>query len=178
MDLELIERQLVYRGRKISLEVHHFLNREDGSRIAREVCVHPGAVVVLAVLPDDRVVLIRNRRFAVSQYLLELPAGTLEPSEPPINCAGRELLEETGYLAGRMTPLATFFTSPGVLTERMHAFVATQLEQGTPALKDDEEIEVRPVPMRQALAMIETGEIQDAKTIAVLLMYQRMRQNG
>ncbi|HMB95086.1 MAG TPA: NUDIX hydrolase, partial [Tepidisphaeraceae bacterium] len=119
---ELIEKQPIFEGKKIRLEVHHLRNEDTDKRITREVVVHPGAVVILPLLKDDQIVLIRNRRYAVGQILIELPAGTLEKGEPPMNCAGRELLEETGYLAGRIQPIGNFFTSPGILSEKMYAF--------------------------------------------------------
>src|SRR5439155_18171899 len=124
------------------------------TRYIREVVVHPGAVVVLALTPDGQVVLIRTRRYAVGQILIELPAGTLEKGEDPINCAGRELLEETGYLAGRLVPIGNFFTSPGILSEKMYAFAAYDLEKQKQALEQGEEIEVLATPFEQAVMMI------------------------
>ena len=105
MPYRLLEKQIVYDGTKCRLELHHLENEETGARHRREVIAHPGAVLVMGFLEDDRVLLIRNRRYAVNDTLIELPAGTLEKGEDPMNCAGRELLEETGYLAGRIKPL-------------------------------------------------------------------------
>src|SRR4051812_33612618 len=122
MSFKLVEKQTIYRGKKVTLELHHLDHEETGARHIREVVVHPGAVVVLGFLLDDEVILIRTRRYAINQILLELPAGTLEKNEDPINCAGRELLEETGYLAGKLVPIGNFFTSPGILSEKMYAF--------------------------------------------------------
>jgi ADP-ribose pyrophosphatase len=153
--------------------VHHLENEENGERMRREVVVHPGAVVVLPLLEGEKVLLIRNRRYAVGQVLLELPAGTLEKGEDPMNCAGRELLEETGYLAGRLRVMASFFSSPGVLTEKMHAFIAYDLREQAQALEEGEEIELAPVELSEAIEMIGDGRIQDAKTIVTLLMYER-----
>ena len=171
MSYRLVERQVIYSGSKVKLELHH-LENDEGLRMKREVCVHPGAVVVLPLLDDKTVVLIRNRRYAVGgQYLIELPAGTLEKGEDPINCAGRELLEETGYLAGRIIKLRDFYTSPGILSEKMFAFAAKNLEKQQAALEEGEEIEVITVPYDDALRMIGDGRIQDAKTIAALSMY-------
>ena len=118
------------------LELHHLESEEDGSRTKREVVVHPGAVVVLPFVDDKTIVLIRNKRYAVGQLLVELPAGTLDPKEAPINCAGRELLEETGYLAKRLKPIGNFFTSPGILSEKMYAFAAYDLEKKQQALEE------------------------------------------
>jgi ADP-ribose pyrophosphatase len=181
MSYRLIEKQLIYRGAKVNLEVHHLEDEADGTRTRREVVVHPGAVVVLPLLEEDRVLLIRNRRYAVGAVLLELPAGTLEKGEDPMNCAGRELLEETGYLAKRLRLLGSFYSSPGVLTEKMHAFVAYDLQEETQALEAGEEIELEPVPLAEAIEMIRDGRIQDGKTVATLLMYERFwreRQAG
>jgi ADP-ribose pyrophosphatase len=178
MDYRLVEKQVVYDGKKVRLELHHLQN-EEGERTRREVCVHPGAVVVLAMLEDGRVVLIKNRRYTIGgQYLVELPAGTLEKNEDPMNCAGRELLEETGYLAGRLKPLGNFFSSPGILTEKLYAFAAYDLERQSAALEEGEEIEVMPVELDEAVAMIRDGRIHDGKTIATLLMYERFYRDS
>lgn len=174
MVYHLIEKQVIYNGRRIRLEVHH-LEDEEGKRAHREVCVHPGAVVVLAFADADTILLIRNKRYAIGQILLELPAGTLEKGENPMNCAGRELQEETGYLAARMKIIGSFYTSPGVLSEKMYAFAAYDLEKTAQSLDAGEEIELMPTKWPAALEMIRTGEIQDGKTIATLLMYERFK---
>ncbi len=92
-----------------------------------DVVVHPGAVVILPVLADGRIVLIRNHRYTVEEELWELPAGTMEPDESPVETAKRELEEEAGYSAGRLTLLAEYYTSPGFTTELMRAYLATEL---------------------------------------------------
>lgn len=177
MSFELIEKQVVYDGKKIRLELHHLRDEESGKRLVREICVHPGAAVVLGLLDDGKIILIRNRRPAVGQVLVELPAGTLEKGESPMNCAGRELLEETGYLAGRMKLLGAFFTSPGILSEKMYAFAAYDLERSRNALEIGEEIEVFTASMDQAIEMVGDGTIVDGKTIVTLMLY-RMQQVG
>jgi ADP-ribose pyrophosphatase len=176
MSNRLIEKQVIYDGAKVRLEVHHLEDEDTGKRHKREVVVHPGAVVVLAIDDQDRVLLIRNRRYAIDQILIELPAGTLEKKEDPMNCAGRELLEETGYLARRLKPIGSYFTSPGILTEKMYAFAAYDLQKKQTALEEGEEIELEPTPMDEALRMIGDGRIQDGKTIATLLMYDRFHR--
>jgi ADP-ribose pyrophosphatase len=173
MAYRLIEKQRLFDRKKIKLEVHHLENEENGKRTTREVVVHPGAVVILPLLSDGSVLLIRNRRYAVGQVLIELPAGTLEKGEDPINCAGRELLEETGFLAGRMQPIGNFFTSPGVLSEKIYAYAAYDLAESHAALEEGEEIELEPVGLDESIEMIRDGRIHDAKTIAALLMYDR-----
>ena len=173
MSSKLVDRQLLYNGKKVRLELHHLEKEEDGSRHVREVVVHNGAVTVLPFLPEDKIILIRNFRYPIGQILIELPAGTLEKNEDPINCAGRELLEETGYLAARMKPIGNFFTSPGILSEKMYCFAAYDLEQQKQALEEGEDIELQPTAYADAIRMVERGEIHDGKTIATLLLYDR-----
>jgi ADP-ribose pyrophosphatase len=145
----------------------------DGSRRARAIVVHPGAAVVLPLLEDDeqRVLLIRNHRIAAGGPLWELPAGTLEPGETPERCAARELVEETGHHARCLRPLLSLFSSPGFCDEKLHVFVATGLHRAEQALSEGERIEVHPLPMQEALAMVRDGRIEDAKTIAALLYH-------
>jgi ADP-ribose pyrophosphatase len=172
----VVDRQIVYDGKKVRLEIHHLEDPDTGKRHKREVCVHSGAVVVLPLLDNDRVLLIKNYRYAVGESLLELPAGTLERGEEPINCAGRELIEETGYTARRIKPLGSFFSSPGILSERMYAFAAYDLRPGEASPEEGEDIELRPTPWEDALDMIRSGAIRDAKTIAAMLMYDRFHR--
>jgi ADP-ribose pyrophosphatase len=143
----------------------------DGRSVTREVVVHPGAVVILPILDARRIVMIRNFRHTVEQELWELPAGTAEPNEPPIETARRELEEETGYRAGTMTPLTEFFTSPGVLTERMFAFVATELQPVGQRLEVGERIVAEIVELDRARTWLTNGELRDGKTFAVLGTY-------
>jgi ADP-ribose pyrophosphatase len=172
MSYELVEKQVIYDGKKVRLELHH-LEDPEGRRHKREICVHHGAVVVLPFVDEQTILLLRNHRYAVHEVLLELPAGTLEKHESPMNCAGRELQEETGYLPGRLERIGTFYTSPGILTEKMHAFAAYDLEKTQQALEEGEEIEVMQVRYAEALEMTGDGRIQDGKTIAALLLHQR-----
>ncbi len=173
MSNRLVEKQVIYEGKKVRLEVHHLEDEDTAKRVRREVCVHNGAVVVLAFSAPERVLLLRNRRYSVGQVLVELPAGTLEKGENPMNCAGRELQEETGYLAQRMKLLGSFYSSPGILTEKMHAFAAYDLKKSHQALEEGEDIEVFEASVDEAIGMIQSGEIQDGKTIATLLMYDK-----
>jgi ADP-ribose pyrophosphatase len=146
-----------------------------GKTRARESIQHPGAVVILPLLADDKVVLIQNYRMAVGETLWELPAGTLDHDEPPIATAKRELQEETGYQAAHIEPLGYFWMSPGILRERMHCFVATGLTAGAMALEPGEEIQTHIVTWHECLAMIERGDITDAKTVATILLWERKR---
>ncbi len=145
----------------------------DGSLHTREVVQHPGAVTILPLLADGRICLIRNFRVAVGQTLIELPAGTLEPGEDPAETARRELQEETGFTAGSITRLCEFFMSPGILCERMVVFLATDLTPGHPRLESGEQIEPWLVTWDEALQLVRTGQIEDAKTMTALLWYER-----
>ena len=142
----------------------------DGRTQSREVVRHPGSVVIVPCVDTDHVCLIRNFRLSVNETLIELPAGTLEASEPPVECAYRELIEETGYRAARMRELTAFFAAPGILDERMHLFLAEQLSGGIPEREPEEEIENLVVSWQEAFALIQRREIQDAKTIVGLFL--------
>lgn len=145
----------------------------DGVEHAKEVVRHPGAVTLLPLLDDGRICFVENFRVSVGQTLVELPAGTLEPGEDPLEAARRELAEETGYRAGRIERLATFYMSPGVLDERMHLFLATSLVAGRLSLDAGEDIRPLLCTWSEALAMLADGRICDAKSIAGLLYYQQ-----
>ncbi|QDU91375.1 ADP-ribose pyrophosphatase [Pirellulimonas nuda] len=157
--------------------VEHQAPLAGGGTTPYQVVEHPGAVVVLPVFEDGRVCLIRNHRIAVGRTLIEAPAGTLEPGEPPIETAARELIEETGYRAGRLEEAPPFFMSPGILSERMYCFFAYDLTEGQHAREASEQIENLIVPFPEALAMAERGEIDDAKTLVVLLRLALSRRN-
>ena len=148
----------------------------QGKTQSSPVIDHPGAVCILPIFPDGRVLLICNRRAAVNQELIELPAGTLEPGEAPENTARRELQEETGYHAKTMKALLQFWMSPGILRERMHLFLAQGLTPGPQSLQEGERIRPLVIHWGEALAMVESGRIQDAKTIAGLLYFDLFRR--
>lgn len=172
-----ITRETLHRGAKFDFERVSYRG-PSGHTLRREVVRHPGAVVIVPILDDGRIALIRNFRIAVEQWVWELPAGTLGAGEDPAHCAGRELIEETGYRAARITPLLAFRTTPGLTDERMHGFVATGLTHVGQSLEEDEMIEVRPVPADEALAMIERGELVDGKSIVALLLAERRGMLG
>jgi folate-binding protein YgfZ len=148
----------------------------DGSRREREVIRHPGSVVVVPLLGGDMVCLVEVVRVAVGGTLLELPAGTLDREETLAAAAARELAEETGYRAGRVVAAGSFWMSPGILRERMHLFVADELVAGPQALEPGEQIRTRTVAWREAVAMCLDGRIEDAKTIAGILLVDTRRR--
>lgn len=175
---DILARDMVYEGKRINLE-RMIVRTPNGRETVREVVRHPGAVVILPITEDGKVAFVRNVRVAVDQALLELPAGTLEPPEQPADCAARELIEETGYRAGRIEPLGRFYTGPGFCDEDMHAFVATGLVAGDAAPEAGEQIVVELIDYQDALAMCTDGRLRDGKSIAVLLMHEsRTRQGG
>ncbi len=143
----------------------------DGSLFSREVIRHPGAVVIIPVLDDGRICLIRNFRISLNQELLELPAGTLEPPEPPLETARRELIEETGYRSRNIEPLCDFYMSPGILDEHLFCFLATGLESGRTALEHGEQITNCPVTISELTELLRDGKIKDSKSISALLYY-------
>jgi ADP-ribose pyrophosphatase len=140
----------------------------QGQLRTKEVVRHPGAVVLLPVLSDGRVVMIENHRHSVGQTLLELPAGTIESDEPPATTAARELIEETGYHAGRLEKLHEFYSCPGICDELMHLYLATELTAGEPDREATEQIENRIVSPDEISQLISRGEIRDAKTLVGL----------
>lgn len=169
------DRRIIVHGLKYDLALQSLM-LSDGTRIERELVVHPGSVAMLPLLDNGRqVVLIRNQRIGLDHALWEIPAGTLEPGEDPDACAGRELREETGYSAGRVRKLAEWFVGPGVSDERMRLYLCDHLTAGPAALQPDERIEPVVVDFAEALAMIDDGRIEDAKTALALLLWDRRR---
>jgi ADP-ribose pyrophosphatase len=167
--------ELIFHGERVDFVLRP-QQTSSGRVRKREVVLHPGAVIILPILDDGRIVMIRNRRHTVHETLLELPAGTLERdaggmAEDPLACAARELTEETGYRAAKVAPFGWFYTSPGILTEKMYAFVATGLTAGPQALEDSEQIEVAVMRPEEVRRDIQENRIVDAKSIATLLKY-------
>lgn len=152
--------------------VHRVRYREPGGGEREgEYLRHPGAVVILPVTTSHEVVMIRNWRFPLDRWLLELPAGTLEPGEDPAAAAGRELAEETGYTAARIEKLGAFYSAPGTTDEVLHAYLAEELRPGPQKLEADEHITVELYTQRALRGLMEEGELRDAKTLAVLGLY-------
>ena len=161
----------VYDGRVVHLDVDR-VRLADGTEAVREVVRHPGAAVIVPVLDDGRVLLVRQFRYPTGGVLLELPAGTVAAADAdPLECARRELAEETGHRAAEWRHLATFFSAPGFTDERVHCYLARRLETTSEGrLDEDERIDVVAVPLAEAEAMARRGELHDAKTIAGVLL--------
>ena len=162
--------EVLMRGKRFSVEKRPVPSR-SGKEAFKEIVVHPGSVVILPLLDDGRVVLVRNVRHAIGKTLWELPAGTRDPGEAPEVCAARELEEETGYRATRLTPLLEFYPTPGITDEHMVAFVADGLVPSQQKLDDTEQIEVHPLHPDEVLRMLKAQEIEDGKSIATLLYW-------
>ena len=131
---------------------------------------HPGAAVIVPFLDKNRVILVRQPRFAIKQHTWEVPAGTLNKGENPLICAKRELEEETGLKPGKIKKMLSFYSSPGFLHEKMHLYMATNLKCGKMNLDDDEFITVKVFTRQQIMNMLQKGMIVDGKTIAALLL--------
>ena len=169
-----VQRNRVYESRIFKVEECRF-QTSNGTTVDRSVVRHPGAVLIVPVLDETHLVLIRNWRVAVEDVLWEFPAGTLEPGEPPLMTATRELTEETGYEAERVNPLGTFYTSPGFADECMHVFEATGLTPGRQHLEAHEEIEVQVRSVDEVMGMVTDGTLVDAKSIAALHLWHARR---
>lgn len=165
-----------HQGPVIRVEQYDF--EVDGRRIRKDVVRHPGAVTVIPIEADGSILMVEVGRLAVGRMLLEFCAGKLEPQESPLAAAGRELEEEIGRHAGRIDPIAAYFTSPGFCDERMHAFAATDLSAVPQRLEPGEEIEVvRMTPDMIDRAILE-GRIDDGKTIAAWYLFRAKDRDG
>lgn len=159
----------IYDGKILGLSVYD--GKIEGRKVKREVIEHRGAAAMLAFDEDKKLILVKQHRFPHG-YVLEIPAGTLEKNEEPIKCAFRELEEETGYRAKKMTPLITFYPSIGYNSEIIHCYLASGLKKIVDLKLDEDEIlSVEKIDFKKVLRMIKTGEIQDSKTICAVLTY-------
>ena len=164
----------IYNGKVISLRIDK-IQLSSGDIFEREVIEHPGAVAMLPFLNDGRLLLIKQYRHPVGEELLEIPAGTLHKNEDPKDCARRELIEETGYEAGKLEKLISCFLAPGYSSEKIHLFYASDLKKVGDSPDIDEMIELCPITVDKVREMIKTGEISDAKTISGISYLLLMR---
>jgi ADP-ribose pyrophosphatase len=167
----VLSHQEVYRGKIVTLHVDT-IRQESGRTTLREVVLHPGGVTAVPVLNDGRLLLIRQFRYPISKFILELPAGKLDSGQSPIDTVARELEEETGYVARTLSYETTFYTTPGISNESIHLFVARDLTRSAQRLEEGEHIILEAYTIEECLKKIGTGEINDAKTILGILWYQ------
>ena len=165
---KVIDTKTIFRGRVIEVSVDTV--SEGEITYEREVVHHAGSAVIVPVFDDGTIALVRQYRHPALSYLLEAPAGTLKRGEAPEKGAARELEEELGLVSGRLEKLSEFFVSPGFCEEKMWVYLATELIETEQRLEDDEVIEVVRIPFSQALGMITTGKIEDAKTIIGVML--------
>ena len=172
MNETILSTQRIYSGRIVTLDLCE-VELSDGQHQMREIIRHPGAVALVALDAHNRVLLVRQFRSASAQIMSEIPAGVLNAGEEPMAAAIRELQEETGYKPGKIESLGGFYTAPGYTTEYIHLFLASELIESRLPADEDEFIELDHITFSESLAMIESGEIEDAKTIIALLMVAR-----
>jgi len=170
---QTIRSEYIYRGRVVTLRIDT-VRMPDGRETKREVVEHHGAVAIVPRLDNQTILLIRQFRQAVGETLLEIPAGTLEDGEDADACAARELVEETGYRAGRLRRMFSQYLAPGYSNEVLHAYLGEELTASYAAPDADEEIEIVPVRVVDVEPMILDGRIKDAKSIAALLVALRL----
>jgi len=172
--MQTLSSETIYKGRIFDIRVDEI--REGEIEYKREIVVHKGSAVIVPVFDDGTVALVRQYRHAAGEYLLEVPAGSLDGGEEPIVGAVRELEEEIGVRAAHVEKLTEFYVSPGFLTEKMHVFVATGLTEVGQKLEADEILTIERHSVPALISMIERGEIKDAKTMAAILLLDRHRQ--
>lgn len=167
---KILNSKVVFQGQVFGVRRDEVIE-PSGVRATREVITHSGSVVVLPVLPDGRIVLIRQYRHATRQYLWELVAGRMDEGETPKQAAARELIEETGYRAKKFTVFLNVFPSPGFLEERMYILLAQGLTPGQAQPEEDEKIISRAYKPSELKEMIRRGQLHDAKSVAGILFY-------
>ncbi len=172
-----ISRRVAYDGLILRVNVDR-VALPNGREVDLELIEHPGAAAVVPLHADGTVTLIRQYRYATGGFILEVPAGKLDPGESPEACAQREVEEEAGVQAGRLHPLGFIWTTPGFTDERIWLFAATQLQPGRQDLQHDEVLDVLRMPLREALALVERGELPDGKSLAALVRTEQELRAG
>ena len=167
--------QQLYRGRAVNLRMDT-VEKSNGKTTTREVVEHSNCVAVVVVDEQGNVLLVRQYRYPVGKFLLEIPAGGIDPNEEPIDCVRRELQEEIGYFPQKIEELGGFYSVPGYGTEYLHCYLATDLVSSRLIAEDSEGIEVVRVPISKITQIITSGEICDAKSIAALLTFLLQRE--
>ncbi|HZY72345.1 MAG TPA: NUDIX hydrolase [Edaphobacter sp.] len=177
----VLSSKLAYDGKVFSIFTEKVIEPGSTAPRSRDVIHHNGSIVILAVdeskdPKDPDIILIRQYRHAVGQFLLELPAGRIEPGEAPLAAAKREMIEETGFRARRWTALSKYFASPGFLGESMQIYLARDLREGASNPEEDEHIEIVRTPLSRVLALIAANKIHDGKTLIGVSLYAARRE--
>ncbi len=166
---KVITSEVPFKGKKLEV-VREGISWGSGRKSVVETIIHPGAVAILGITKDGKVLMERQYRHSVRGYLYEIPAGTLEPGEDPASCASRELLEETGYRATSIKKVGAIYPAPGYSSEVLHLFVARAEKQGKQRLEDDEAISITLHTPTEALKLVEEGKAFDGKSALMLHM--------
>ena len=171
-ETEILSHEEVYSGKIVKLHVD-FIRQETGESTIREVVRHPGGVAAVPVLDDGRIVLIRQFRYPLGKYIWEIPAGKLDSGQTPRDTIARELEEEIGYTAGKLTEICSFYSSPGFCDEVIHLFTARNLVPCPQHLETGEHITPETRTLEDCLKMIDSGEIMDGKSILGILLFSQ-----
>jgi ADP-ribose pyrophosphatase len=176
MNFQVHHRQMLRKGRVFDITLEN-VTFPNGFNADLEIIRHPGAAAIVPLTADHQVMMLKQYRHAIGDYIWEIPAGTFDGLEDPLVCARRELIEETGFSAAHWEPLGAVTPVPGYSDEKIHLFLARELSPAAQHLDQDEFLEVHRVPLMQVADMIARGEIQDAKTIAaIFLTLSRLRK--
>jgi ADP-ribose pyrophosphatase len=170
-ETEVVQHKEIYNGKIVRLNVDR-IRLESGVEAIREVVIHPGGVVAVPILDDGRILLIRQFRYPLQKFILELPAGKLDSGKSLRDTIAAELIEETGFEAGRLEYEYSFYTTPGISNEVIHLFTAAELKAVPRQFQEGEHIIVEPYTLKECLEKIGKGEIADAKTILGILWHQ------
>jgi len=168
--MRILSNKKVYSGKVFNLYKTR-LKDNDGSTMLRETVVHPGAAAIIPLISKDKVILVRQYRYATGRHIWELPAGTIGRREPPRACAKRELEEETGFVAGRIKKIMEFYTCPGFCTEKMHLYLAENLRPTAQKLDPDEKIEYKTFSRPEIRHLVASNKITDAKSLIGLILW-------
>ena len=181
LDLDLVEEGVsseeVFHGKIVHL-FKDIVRLPNGKHATREVIRHPGAVAVVPMTEDGNVILVRQYRYPFAQVMLEIPAGKLDPGEDPLDCATRELTEETGYAAAEIVSLGVFYPSVAILDEKIHLYLARGLTFCATNPDDDEFLHVEQRPLKEMVEAVMRGEVPDGKTQTAILKAYLRRADG
>jgi ADP-ribose pyrophosphatase len=172
-----ISSQTIYEGKIVRLQLDE-VELPNGKKATRELVKHPGAVAILPLTDDGRMIVVEQYRKPLERSIVEIPAGKLEPNENPDLCAQRELKEETGFVASKMSHLSSFYTSPGFADELLHLYIAEGLTAGESTPDEDEFLDYRAITLEEAYQMIQSEEIRDAKTIMAIYAWHNRKLRG